>query len=673
MATYNVRCYYNTGFNAVNIPSSPDVLKQFTPHTFPALEVLQDLGLSEIKIKATWGQAREIDYICLYQPTKVEGQLEEAVYYIVTGIPEMVATDVVKLPVVCDYYNTAGGINHIDILDGITSRVTVSKDIPKTGWDPTSSEDYIYGEDPLLAPSGPLSLVTDWQQVYSTDYHSYIETTLDLVQTDLTNIGKVYYESEAEGETLGQTVTPRVNVSDLTTTLIENKLSSEYGTYINPETRIYRLDDEYTGWQGDPDATARNSIGAGIATARALGVEDAILNKVIIPEDAVKITKMYQNWSRTYKDGTTKRRTDQKITYMKGVAKKVALTPNSNLTDYSDYGLTIHNNRLLYGSYTPIGMMTTAGNKVELNMEQVSVGNGTINIRSYTDPSLGGCPYYMFERADMTPRTTVGDDEVGMFSQAVSGLTWKQAPLKFTETKGSLLNAIELRNSRMIADTSAANFVRSNDYAQSVNALNTLMSSVNSVTSMNSGAMNAINDRSLSVLGMNRGVAGAIGGNYPGVIGSLTQGFVNDIGLDVQRQNEEASYLAAKGAELTQYAVTQNVFVPEIKFPYNSTFFRDLFGEGILLYRYKYSKADVKRIDKLLTMYGYKVTKVLEKKDFSSRKYFNYIECSSLSVQARGNYNTIAVSDGISKQLQVGTRLWHVKPDSSHYTNNPIV
>lgn len=674
MATYNVRCYYNTGFNAVNIPSSPDVLKQFTPHTFPALEVLQDLGLSEIKIKATWGQAQEIDYICLYTPTTVEGQVEKAVYYIVTGIPEMVATDVAKLPVVCDYYNTAGGINYIDILDGITSRVTVSKDIPKTGWNPTSSEDYLYGEDPLLAPSGPLNLVTIWERVYSKDYHPYIETTLDLVQTDLTSIGKVYYESEAEGENLGQTVTPRVNVSDLTTTLIDNKLSSEYGTYINPETRIYQVDDVYTGWQGDPDATVRASIGSGIATARSLGVEDAILNKVIIPVDAVETTKMYQNWSRTYKDGTTKRRTDQQITYMKGVAKKVSIPPTSNLTNYSDYGLTIHNNRLLYGSYTPIGMMTTAGNKVELNAEQVSVGNGTINIRSYTDPSLGGCPYYMFERTDMSPRQTTGDDdEVGMFSQAVSGLTWKQAPLKFSEAKGNLLNAIELRNSRMIADTSAANFVRSNDYAQSVNALNTLMSSVNSVTSMNSGAMNAINDRSLSVLGMNRGVAGAIGGNAQGLVGSMTQGFVNDIGLDVQRQNAEASYLAAKGAELTQYAVTQNVFVPEIKFPYNSTFFRDLFGEGILLYRYKYSKADVKRIDKLLTMYGYKVTKQLEKKDFSSRKYFNYIECSSLSVQAKGNYNTIAVSDGISKQLQVGTRLWHVKPDSSHYTNNPIV
>ena len=673
MATYNVRCYYNTGFNAVNIPSSPDVLKQFTPHTFPALEVLQDLGLSEIKIKAKWGQAQEIDYICLYTPTTVEGQVEKAVYYIVTGIPEMVATDVAKLPVVCDYYNTAGGINHIDILDGITSRVTVSKDIPKTGWNPTSSEDYLYGEDPLLAPSGPLNLVTSWERVYSTDYHSYIETTLDLVQTDLTSIGKVYYESEAEGETSGQTITPRVNVSDLTTTLVDNKLSSTTGTYINPETRIYQVDDEYTGWQGDPDATARASIGAGIATARSLGIEDTVLNKVIIPVDAVETTKTYQNWSRTYKDGTTKRRTDQQITYMKGVAKKVSLTPNSNLADYSDYGITIHNNRLLYGSYTPIGMMTTAGNKVELNMEQVSVGNGTINIRSYTDPSLGGCPYYMFERADMTPRTTTGDDEVGMFSQAVSGLTWKQAPLKFSEAKGSLLNAIELRNSRMMADTAAANFVRNNDYSKSVNALNTLFSSVNSVTSMNSGAMNAINDRSLSVLGMNRGVAGAIGGNAQGLVGSMTQGFVNSTGLDVQRQNAEESYLSAKGAELTRYAVTQNVFVPEIKFPYNSTFFRDLFGEGILLYRYKYSKSDVKRIDKLLTMYGYKVTKQLEKKDFTSRKYFNYIECSSLSVQAKGNYNTLAVSDGISKQLQVGTRLWHVKPDSSHYTNNPIV
>ena len=657
MATYNVRCYYNTGFNAVNIPSSPDVLKQFTPHTFPALEVLQDLGLSEIKIKATWGQAQEIDYICLYTPTTVEGQLEEAVYYIVTGIPEMVATDVAVLPVVCDYYNTAGGINYIDILDGITSRVTVSKDVPESGWNPTDTDDCIYGEDPLLAPNDQLNLVTKWANIYSTDYHSYIETTLDLIQTDLTSIGKVYYETEAEGENTGQTITPKVNVSELTTTLVDKKLSNAVGgTYINPETRIYQVDDEYNGWAGDPDATARASIGAGIATARSLRVEDSIINKVIIPVDAVEVTKEYQNWSRTYKDGTTKRRTDQKITHMKGVAKKAAVNAKVSsegtawsLVDYSDYGLTIHNKRLLYGRYTPIGMMTTAGNKVELNIEQVSVGDNTVNIRSYTDPSLGGCPYYMFERADMRPRTTVGDDEVGMFSQSVAGLTWKQAPLKFSETKGSLLNAIELKNSRMIADTAANNFVRSNDYSQTVNAFNTLTSSVNSVIAMNQG------------------------GGLQGVVGSLTQGMINDVGLDVQRQNAEDSYLAAKESELSKYAVTQNVFVPEIKFPYNSTFLRDLFGEGILLYRYKYSKSDVKRIDKLLTMYGYKVTKEIKKSDFTSRKYFNYIECTSISVKARGNYNTIAVADGISKQLQVGVRLWHVKPDSSHYTNNPIV
>ena len=657
MATYNVRCYYNTGFNAVNIPSSPDVLKEFTPHTFPALEVLQDLGLSEIRIKATWGQAQQIDYVCLYTPTTVEGQVEKAVYYIVTGIPEMVATDVAKLPVVCDYYNTAGGINYIDILDGITSRVTVSKDVPKSGWNPTDSENYLYEEDPLLAPSGQLNLVTKWANIYSTDYHSYIETTLDLIQTDLTSIGKVYYETEAEGENTGQTITPKVNVSELSTTLVDTKLSNAVGgTYINPETRIYQVDDEYNGWAGDPDATARASIGAGIATARSLRVEDSIINKVIIPTDAVEVTKEYQNWSRTYKDGTTKRRTDQKISYMKGVAKKVAVNAKVggsgtawSLVDYSDYGVTIHNNRLLYGRYTPIGMMTTAGNKVELNIEQVSVGDSTVNIRSYTDPSLGGCPYYMFERADMRPITTVGDEEVGMFSQSVAGLTWKQAPLKFSETKGSLLNAIELKNSRMMSDTAATNFVRSNDYSQTVNAFNTLTSSVNSVIAMNQG------------------------GGLQGVVGSLTQGMINDVGLDIQRQNAEDSYLSAKEAELSKYAVTQNVFVPEIKFPYNSTFLRDLFGEGILLYRYKYSKADVKRIDKLLTMYGYKVTKELEKKDFTSRQYFNYIECSSLSVKAKGNYNTIAVADGISKQLQVGTRLWHVKPDSSHYTNNPIV
>ena len=73
------------------------------------------------------------------------------------------------------------------------------------------------------------------------------------------------------------------------------------------------------------------------------------------------------------------------------------------------------------------------------------------------------------------------------------------------------------------------------------------------------------------------------------------------------------------------------------------------------------------RIDKLLTMYGYKKTKALEATDFSNRQYFNYVE-AAVSV---GNLPRWW-ADGISAQLANGVRIWHVKPNSSYYANNPV-
>ena len=172
---YYVKGYSNTGFNAVNIPSSPSVLKSLTSKTFPAIQVLQNLDLSTIRIKATWGQAKNLDYIELLTS---DTEFEVGTYYIVTNV-SMQATDVAELSVVCDYWNTAGGAPVLTPLDGITNRVHVSNDQAGINWLPSNDKGIYVNEDPLMTPSDNLYLETIWVRFGDNSYDTYIETTVD--------------------------------------------------------------------------------------------------------------------------------------------------------------------------------------------------------------------------------------------------------------------------------------------------------------------------------------------------------------------------------------------------------------------------------------------------------------------------------------------------------------
>ena len=120
--------------------------------------------------------------------------------------------------------------------------------------------------------------------------------------------------------------------------------------------------------------------------------------------------------------------------------------------------------------------------------------------------------------------------------------------------------------------------------------------------------------------------------------------------------------------EILDYIITNNVVAPTVAFPFNSDVIRDFHGNNVLAYRYYYSADDVQRIDKLLTMFGYKHCKALETSDFNNRQYFNFIKCSNISVTGNARY----INDGIADQLNGGVRIWHVKPNKTYYNNNPI-
>ena len=615
MATYNVRCYFNTGFNAVNLPDGPTLLQtgSFTTKDYPAIDVLQDLDLSTIRLKATWNSIKNADYLEMFTD-------DGSVFYIITGIA-MQATDVAELSVVCDYWTTAGGFENLTALDGITSRVHVIEDTYGA-----------YAEDDVLtAPAHSPSLNYEWVPVYGTgDEQTYtlLETTIDLVKTGAYTQSTSYSVPDTENQSA---VVANVYPSYNTTEYYDTKTS----TYTNPQTRVYWMTDtttmdipgaSQTPWRAD------ESIKKGIGACRSLGVEAAITRQVEIPVNCITITKSYQSVINA--EGKEPIfYTDQIIT---GIQEKSATGGVSNISAaYAD----VKNKRVLYGAYTPVGIVTNAGNKIELNAEECLLSNGKFYVRSTVDPHLDGKAYYNL------PRYGTSDDAYSIIATGVSGLPWKQIPLLYTAASGNLLNQYNLQNSRLLADTSQENFTRSNNFQE--------------VQSAVSGFGDMIN------------AAGQ--GNAGGVIsGALNMG-MSMASAEIARTNQQSSYEAAKAAEMSQYAISQNVFVPTISFPYNSEIIRDRYGEGVLIYRYEYDPLDIARIDKLLTMYGYKYTKAVEDSDFTNRKYFNYIECSNITFKTKEHNVPKRVLDGAAMQVRVGVRLWHVKPAVSHYSNNPVL
>ena len=102
---YTVRCYKNTGFNAVDIPASPSVLDTADYVDFDNVDVVQNRGLNTIRINATYDEVKDIDY-CKIGDT----------YYVLTAYPSMLNDNVCELNLAEDFITTCGGITQDDFL-----------------------------------------------------------------------------------------------------------------------------------------------------------------------------------------------------------------------------------------------------------------------------------------------------------------------------------------------------------------------------------------------------------------------------------------------------------------------------------------------------------------------------------------------------------------------------
>lgn len=625
---YSVRLYRNSGFNAVNPPDSPALLDsgQIDYIDLPAVDLLQNVGLGSVRVRATWSQVKDADYVKIYS------NATDAVFYSIPadGI-KMTSYDVVEIQLLTDYVLTAGGIAVVVplILDGIVERCHVSDDTYGK-W--TAEDELLQNAEPLMLQTAMLS--------FSNATLDVVGSTLDL--GIMANVaGAVPYE-DTEGD--------------------EPELISVPKSYEGKFPADYMLDGHQATNQRLMVFALSDTILKGISAARSIGITNAVNVSVAIPTALVSGTASTETVSAGASGTVQKNVTNGSLTYKvlgKWSDDHTAELVSSSFTTYTRltgvwstkdtgfsfvYDNTVKNKRALYGGLNRAGFLTTAGNRLESKPEELT-GNSrtTIHIKSVGDPHLDGCPYHRFEV--MNGNATASS----FWMNCVQGLPWKQIPLVFTAPTGTALNRVHFENSREVKDLAyglsgagISDFVAKGlDIGKGGGQLVSIArGAMPSISSLLSG-------KSETATGL---VSGAI-----------------ESGLSYAR--DKAMYDVARRQEMQGYAIQQGVGSPSVDFPYDGQAFRDFYGETIIAYRYRPTATDLARMDKVLTMYGYKTLVPPSELSVTNRQYFNYL---------KGNFTVGGtlprwLSDGISTQLSGGMRFWHVKPNPSYYNNNPVV
>ena len=626
---YGVRLYINSGFNSVNIPDNPTLLDgQNNYIDVPALDILQDRNLSVIRVKVTWDNVKDTDYLRL---TKIGSQ--ETWFYSVDDII-MENTDTASLSVTPDYINSIGGVSNIQVLDGITERVHVADD----------SYGLYTSEDELLTPEEPLKIDTSWEMfdTNSGDVAIFVESTVNPIVTDKIKSSNIYTGETTDNETYSVSV-PRP---------VENEHETGYSL-------------EYTGTPSDPNSNHTGTclylvnneyntdVKDGISSLRGLGLEQSIIKQFAIPNSLIEYTNLtdISKYTVPTQSGTPLGVTYSYVDSVKG--KKINRNLSGNKFKYVIYP-NVKNNRINYSDFMKYGIMSCTGESVEFSPRQIYNFGGdedlSPTIMCVVDPHPDGKPYFRFKWLDGVAPVF---NSVVFWRNCISGMPWKEVPLIYSGASGSILNTLRTK----------ANFEIENVDFQAKQRLNQDMA-LRNFSDMAFGAMNT----ALGV-GVAMSTSGLTGGaSIIGGLHNISNSVIDLAQLEHQFGFNKQLMASKRKSELLDLEINNNVVAPTVAFPFNSDVIRDFHGNNILAYRYYYANDDVQRIDKLLTMFGYKHCKALETSDFNNRQYFNYVRCSNISVTGNARY----INEGIADQLNGGVRIWHVKPNKTYYNNNPI-
>ena len=471
----------------------------------------------------------------------------------------------------------------------------------------------LYGaDDPYMAPALDMDVRSYTKSFLSNGSYTFVETTLDLSTMSTYGTGSVEYpaisavdpdHTDADGNH------PYVVVPNVKYTEFSTSYYCGVGGVSVPLTHamgqvVYELD----------DTSSSEPYKKAIAYARALGIDEAISGMYDIPQDLVTGGNV----------GSPGRKSS-----MRGVSTYYAC-------DIPFVYGTANNKRMFYGRYSPYTLSAASGSSITVNAEEIySSGLTYPQICVAVDPRRTGKPYYRFRYMNGVD----GDSNMDFFRGCVSGKEWLNHPFVLKNKSGGILDILNYNNSRYMADMDARHTARN------------------------------FKDASLeSGIALLANAGGDLLNGQPGsAISTAVNAGIGQYERNVSIQQYSEKYAAQKAMDMQQLQISQNVNVPDVKFPVSPDLFAEATGNGFQVHRVVYKQADITRIDKILTAYGYKYAKVLEATDFSNRTYFNYVS-GSITVGSLPRW----WADGISAQIGTGVRVWHVKPNHTYYSSNPV-
>ena len=615
---YNATLYLNTGFNAVNIPDKVSTLRLAPYMTVPALDIYQARELSQFRIKVNdYSAIRDADYLQLVNTADDK----DFAFYSIQRIT-MTSMDVATLDVTMDYFLTAGGVDNLDFTDGMCERHHIAK------------SDDAFGkydeEDPYLTPAEMLKIETELPEFddpnvpLDTQNDVFIESTVDLYQMYVD-----CHSGAGEGidyTSLGNnTVTvPTVAAAQQGTAAAMTKSDGYYYSTYMPNVLFYTDSLQFN------DITIRGWLPDALKYIRSLGVDSCIIAQYAIPHFMVKDT-------------------DIAIVHTGEVSELIGSRVTRDLTTLpfkrSYNGYSVQNMRLYYGENTKYTIVSLAsGNSGNFLPEEICDNDQYPTVEMRVDPRPKGCPYFRF---DYYRGQSVYTADSMFFTNAIKGLEWQNVPLLYEGASGSLLNQYKY-------DATMARNELKYQYGSAVNEQNATKDFYNSVLGTAGNIISAISDPS----------------NAAGYLGNAAEGVVNQVFNQTMALtnagNIYADYQITKSSELQALLAQNNVVAPSMNFPISEGI-RDYVGNTCLVYRTYYSDNDIRRLDKILNMYGYRHTTPITKQLLTNRSKFNYIQAKGVSIK-----NTKIpkwIRDGVAAQLSVGTRIWHQLPDTNCYTD----
>ena len=630
-ATANAKAYCNTGFSAANTPASPSVLQSAAGSTVDigTINILPILGQAAGTIEVpAFAEIDTADYIAISQNPAGTMAVRTS-YWTIQGY-SYVTVDTLSISIVLDAFLTIGGITGITSISGIINRRT------------TKTDEYgVYDQsDPMLTPSEPLIFraVADMPEQISGGYYTIILASFHL--------GKFGRLSAAQmGLTYGAAE------QNVTCPNVPNLTNDAY-TEIQCADRVYRLP-AIAAFDG-----TNENVRTGISRARSIGVESGIIAQYLLPETLFEVTVGSDGLITAIKSGNDNT----------GVVNGPACAPKLKF-DYA----TVNNKRALYGDYNVMRLVSTStGDQAEYDPATLRKTDAGVNLdypefEVFSDGRAHGKPYCY-------PRYFRGvRQQINNITSFITGMEWQAAPLAYDYASGSGMARM------FFSQQTKVDSMNMGEQMGTAAAQQLGRNIVGAITGAGTaGGYYAANQMAkpkgyeqLSMFDPPKTpmltpslitAASQIVGGYSSIMMGVGDSLRNfQVAADTynrSRSLEEAKLLAAN------YAVA-----PEIAFPPAESI-RDFVGNRFRLYQITPTDNDLKRMDRILNMYGYKdVGSTLTLDDLSAGKYYSYVQASNIAMET-SSMAAKWLKELVYEQFAAGIRIWKQKPDFSLYDQN---